>query len=90
MDKVDAGGKVLEEKAEEQYQALAEIRRTIDALTTATYARADDTDRRIAALGRQFESTVSRLTDNQEVISGIKAFLRLLRTPDALADPSTR
>ncbi|WP_333766764.1 hypothetical protein [Streptomyces sp. IBSBF 2435] len=32
VDMADAGGKVLEEKAEEQYQALAEIRRAIDDL----------------------------------------------------------
>lgn len=88
VDRVDAGGKVLEEKSEEQYRALAEIRRTIDALTAAAYTRADDADRRITALGHQFEATVSRLTDNQEVISGIKAFLRLLRTPDALDGPA--
>ncbi|MFE2870859.1 MULTISPECIES: hypothetical protein [unclassified Embleya] len=37
-------------------------------------------DRKIDALGRRFEDTISQLTDNREVISGIKAFLRLLRT----------
>lgn len=30
------------------------------------------------AIGREFESTVSRLTDNQEVIKGIQAFTRLI------------
>ncbi|MEU0937882.1 hypothetical protein [Embleya sp. NPDC005971] len=37
-------------------------------------------DRKIDALGRRFEDTIGQLTDNREVISGIKAFLRLLRT----------
>ncbi|HZT44302.1 MAG TPA: hypothetical protein VFA07_19205 [Chthonomonadaceae bacterium] len=32
----------------------------------------------IQAISREFESTVSRLTDNQEVIKGIQAFVRLI------------
>ncbi|MEU3520663.1 hypothetical protein ABZ770_36325 [Streptomyces sp. NPDC006654] len=83
LDRAEAGTRVLEEKAEEQYRALAELRRTVDALAMSTYERAEETDRRIAALGREFESTVNRLTDNQEIIAGVKAFLRLLRSPDA-------
>jgi hypothetical protein len=30
------------------------------------------------AIGREFETTVSRLTDNQEILSGIQAFVRLV------------
>jgi len=33
---------------------------------------------RVSAIGREFEATVSRLTDNQEVINGIQAFVRLI------------
>lgn len=80
--RLHAGTMALEEKAEEQYRALAELRRTMDALNVSAHGRADDADRRIAALAREFESTVNRLTDNQEIISGLKAFLRLLRTAD--------
>ncbi|MFJ8113148.1 hypothetical protein [Streptomyces sp. NPDC096132] len=86
LDHVEAGTRVLEEKAEEQYKALAELRRTVDGLALSTYERAEGTDRRIAALGREFESTVNRLTDNQEIIAGVKAFLRLLRSPDVTGD----
>ncbi|WP_405966280.1 hypothetical protein OG613_02430 [Streptomyces sp. NBC_00015] len=82
VDRAEAGTRALEEKAEEQYKALAELRRTVDALTMSTYERAEEVDRRIAALGREFESTVNRLTDNQDIIAGVKAFLRLLRTTD--------
>jgi hypothetical protein len=82
VDRVEAGTRVLEEKTEEQYKALAELRRTVDALSMSTYEQAEETDRRMAALGREFESTVNRLTDNQEIIAGVKAFLRLLRTND--------
>ena len=33
---------------------------------------------KLNALGREFETTVGRLTDNREVISGIQAFVRLI------------
>ncbi|GAA3483422.1 hypothetical protein [Streptomyces yanii] len=59
------------------------MRRTVDALAMNTYERTEEANRRIAALGREFESTVNRLTDNQEIIAGVKAFLRLLRSTDA-------
>ncbi|MFF4491721.1 hypothetical protein ACFY0F_35605 [Streptomyces sp. NPDC001544] len=84
LDRAESGTRVLEEKAEEQYKALAELRRTVDALALSTYDGAKETDRRIAALGREFESTVNRLTDNQEIITGVKAFLRLLRSDDPI------
>ncbi|MFE0511076.1 hypothetical protein [Streptomyces sp. NPDC058964] len=83
LNNAEAGTRVLEEKAEEQYRALAEVRRAVDALAISTYERAEEADRRIVALGREFESTVHRLTDNQEIIAGVKAFLRLLRSTDA-------
>ncbi|MGI5460040.1 hypothetical protein ACQEWB_44155 [Streptomyces sp. CA-249302] len=83
LDRTEAGTRVLEDKAEEQYRALGELRRTVDALAMSTYERAEEADRRIAALGREFEATVNRLTDDQEIIAGVKAFLRLLRSPDA-------
>ncbi|MEU9450893.1 hypothetical protein [Streptomyces sp. NPDC048277] len=87
LNRAEAGTRVLEEKAEEQYRALGELRRAVDALAMGTYERAEEADRRIAALGREFESTVNRLTDNQEIIAGVKAFLRLLRTTDTADGP---
>ncbi|MGW1545032.1 hypothetical protein ACWCPM_33290 [Streptomyces sp. NPDC002309] len=83
LERAEAGARVLEEKAEEQYRSLAELRRSVDALAMSTYERAGEADRRIAALGREFEATVNRLTDNQEIIAGVKAFLRLLHSADA-------
>lgn len=41
--------------------------------------RADESERRLALLVRRFDETIDRLTDNQEVIAGIKAFVRLVR-----------
>ncbi|MCX4985296.1 hypothetical protein [Streptomyces sp. NBC_00572] len=80
---LESGASVLGGKAEEQYRALAELRRTVDAVALSSHQRADETDRKIAALAREFEATVNRLTDNEEIITGLKAFLRLLRTADA-------
>lgn len=84
VDRMASGTRVLEGKAEEQYHALAELRRVTDALGLSAHQRADATDQRIAALAREFEATVNRLTDNQEIIGGLKAFLRLLRSTDTL------
>ncbi|MFJ9025319.1 hypothetical protein ACIRPU_35915 [Streptomyces sp. NPDC102259] len=83
VERAEAGARALEEKAEEQYKALAELRRTVDALAMSTFEQTEKADRKIAALGREFESTVNRLTDDQDIIAGVKAFLRLLRTTDA-------
>ena len=33
---------------------------------------------KVHAVGRELETTISRLTDNQEVIRGIQAFVRLV------------
>ncbi|MFF3491245.1 hypothetical protein ACFYWS_07825 [Streptomyces sp. NPDC002795] len=73
------GATVQEEKAEETYRALGELRTSVDAVGLSAHRRADRADQRIAALSREFEAVVNRLTDNQEIITGLKAFLRLLR-----------
>ncbi len=79
VDRAVSGTKVLEEKAEEQYRALAQLRFTLDTVSHSAYRRADEADRRFAELARQFEEKVNRLSDNEEIIVGLKAFLRLLR-----------
>ncbi|MET9651268.1 hypothetical protein ABZZ44_13505 [Streptomyces sp. NPDC006460] len=84
VDQVENGARVLEDRTEEHYRTLAELRRAVDALALSTDRRADDTDRRIAAMAREFEATIDRLTDNEEIIAGLKAFLRLLRATDAV------
>jgi len=35
------------------------------------------------SLGREFETTLARLTDNQDVIRGIQAFVRLIGRTDS-------
>ncbi|MCX5401516.1 hypothetical protein [Streptomyces sp. NBC_00102] len=85
VDGLTAGAKALEERVEEQYRALAELRRTADTSALSAHRRADEADRRIEALAREFESTVNRLTSNEEIITGLKAFLRLLRADNGVA-----
>ncbi|MEU3793924.1 hypothetical protein [Streptomyces fructofermentans] len=82
VSRVETGARVLEDKAEEHYRALGELRRAVDGLAMSVCERADETDRKVAVLAREFESTVHKLTDNQEIIAGVKAFLRLLRATD--------
>jgi chromosome segregation ATPase len=38
-----------------------------------------DLEQRMTALTRKFEESLDRLTDNRELIAGIKAFLRMIR-----------
>ncbi|MFJ4341814.1 hypothetical protein [Streptomyces sp. NPDC088915] len=68
---LEAGASVLQDKVEEQYRALAELRRTVDAVGLFAHERAERTERSVAALAREFEATVNRLTDNEEIITGL-------------------
>lgn len=76
--------KLLAEKTEEHYRALAETRRALEALGASQQSQRQDTERRFEAMGREFESAINRLTDNEEIITGIKAFLRLLRAGEGV------
>jgi len=52
-----------------------------ESIATESAQRASETRelrQSVHAIGREFEATVSRLTDNQEVIRGIQAFVRLV------------
>ncbi|MFD8566593.1 hypothetical protein [Streptomyces sp. NPDC057694] len=79
------GNKVLEHMAEEAYSSLARLHEALDVVGISANQRADRTDQRLDAMSREFESVVNRLTDNQEIITGLKAFLRLLRADGASA-----
>jgi len=62
-------------------QAIWDARERAQA-ETAAHIEDDlrDLRQRQAAISREFETTISRLTDNQEVIQGIQAFVRLIAT----------
>lgn len=68
---------------EQLHQADHTLERRLEAVAATASRSSDELNRRVEALGRRFEDAVSRLTDDQEVITGIKAFLRLLRTDPA-------
>jgi hypothetical protein len=68
-----------ERLSEEIKQAGAELAAARHGLELADH----DLDRRMTLMARRFDETVDGLSDNQEVITGLKAFLRLVR-----ADPA--
>lgn len=76
----------LGERVSELETVTQNLRRDIDELAAAGRGLelADhDLGRRMTLMARRFDETVDGLSDNQEVITGLKAFLRLVR-----ADPA--
>ena len=65
----------------EQGERLEERQREAARLEEALQKGDLDNQRKLDAVARKFEETIDRLTDNQEIISGIKAFLRLVQSP---------
>lgn len=61
----------IDEQRASHEAALAEQREEIRKL-----------DRKLDAVGRRFEETLEHLTDNRELLAGIRAFLRMIRTPE--------
>jgi hypothetical protein len=78
---VDSGKQQLESQAERQ----AEFSRELARVESEAHARVTEAHRRLDAVVRKFDESLDRLTDNREVISGLKAFLRLVREPDGAA-----
>ena len=76
VDRVNA----LESSVEALQATTKDLAAAAVALRESSERGFQDGEHKIDALGRRFEDSISQLTDNQEVISGIKAFLRLLRT----------
>jgi hypothetical protein len=68
----------LEARLDALTQHCEADRHALDAEAAARQAEARDLRQRLDALGREFETTLSRLTDNQEVIKGIQAFVRVV------------
>ena len=64
-----------------QAQRQAELTHELARLEAASVARTAEAHRRRDAVIRKFDESLGRLTDHREVISGLKAFLRLVREP---------
>jgi hypothetical protein len=73
--------KDLQAAAKEQGERLEERQREAARLEESLRQGDLDNQRKLDAVARKFEETIDRLTDNQEIISGIKAFLRLVQAP---------
>ena len=78
---VDAG----KEQLKLQEQQHLELTRELARLEADSVARSAGAQRRLEAVTRKFDESLDRLTDNREVIAGLKAFLRLVRDPDSIA-----
>jgi len=74
-DQVTALTATTERLTQEVKDVAAELAAARSGLELADH----DLDRRLTLMARRFEETVDGLSDNQEVITGLKAFLRLVR-----------
>lgn len=69
----------LESSMHERTRADAELTKRCDSLSRSDAER----QQQLEQVARRFEQTVDRLTDNRELVSGLKAFVRLLqRAPE--------
>lgn len=66
----------LEERVRDLQQTDASLAAQCDDLTKDGIAQRE----RLCSFATQFEETVERLTDQRELVSGLKAFVRLVRT----------
>ncbi|HEX4385297.1 MAG TPA: hypothetical protein VH083_20195 [Myxococcales bacterium] len=64
-------------------KTIAVMKEADEALGQAMVKGDRDNQRRLEAVARRFEETIDKLTDNREIISGIKAFLRLVQPSPA-------
>ncbi|MBZ5711762.1 hypothetical protein [Nannocystis pusilla] len=64
-------------------EELKKLREEHDQLTARTDRQRVELEQKIGALARKFEDSLDRLTDNREIIAGIKSFLRMIREGDA-------
>ena len=76
-----------EEAVKRHIDELEALRARDEALTAAVERQRLDLEQRLSALARKFEESLDRLTDNRELISGIKAFLRMIRGESAPGGP---
>jgi len=80
LDRLTIETKALRTLVEEQGRSIAQTRQRLGTIEDESKGRDQALHVKLDAHGRQFEHSLSRLTDNQEVIAGLKAFLRLVRS----------
>ncbi len=70
----------LDETVRDLEERLTQTRVELADARAAAETADHDLHRRITQIARRFDETVDGLSDNQELITGLKAFLRLVRT----------
>ncbi|GAA0395150.1 hypothetical protein Acor_64860 [Acrocarpospora corrugata] len=70
----------LDQTVNELSESLDELRAELATAQAAAETADHDLNRRITQMSRRFDETVDGLSDNQELITGLKAFLRLVRS----------
>ncbi len=68
-------------QGEAQHEAHRELTRKLEDLEEKSISQLALAHRRLDTVARKFDEALDRLTDNREVIGGLKAFLRLVRDP---------
>jgi CRISPR/Cas system CSM-associated protein Csm2 small subunit len=71
----------LEEESRAHREGLEQAARGQAELAQAVESGDQSNRQRLEQVARRFEETIDKLTDNREIISGIKAFLRLVQAP---------
>ncbi|MBL8923032.1 MAG: hypothetical protein JNJ54_29555 [Myxococcaceae bacterium] len=71
------------QRCEAGLERLGHVERSVEERLEALAAADEQRRRQLEAVTRRFEETVDRLTDNREIVSGLKAFLRLVHSPTA-------
>ena len=69
----------LGEQGAKMGRAQQEMLKQLKAVQEGAETRDRDLEKRFTTLARTFEDTLDRLTDNQQLISGVKALLRLIQ-----------
>jgi hypothetical protein len=62
--------------------SLESLQRAHEALERDGLARDQAQQRKLDAVARRFDETLDRLTDNREIVAGLRAFLRMVREPN--------
>jgi|GEM_PF-824231 regulator of replication initiation timing len=78
LARIEENLRVTREQIDGFHQELSQVRQEAIENDTDLEVQLNEQRQRLQSLGREFESTVTRLTDNQDVIKGIQAFVRLI------------
>ncbi|TCC32106.1 hypothetical protein [Kribbella sindirgiensis] len=80
LDTVRTDLEGLHDTSDAQARRVTQLEQGLAAAEANAIARDRALHAKVDAHARQFEHSLTRLTDNQEVIAGLKAFLRLARS----------